>query len=269
MLADIEFSQGIEDAWSSIASFVPKLFGFLVILIIGYFIAKAISKVAAKVLDRVGFDKAVERGGVRKALAGTDYDPSDIVGKVIFYALFLLVLQMAFGVFGTNPVSDLIEGVISYLPKVIAAILILVVAAAVAAVVKEVIEAALGNLEYAKAVASGVSIAILVVGVFAALDQLEIAPNIVNGLFTAVLAIVAGSAIIAIGGGGIRPMQQRWDQVLSRYDTEKERVRQQGQGAGDRIAARASERTQQAKAATSSDGPPPAPAAPGAPPRTS
>lgn len=149
------------------------------------------------------------------------------------------------------------------------AIIILVIAAAVAAAVKEIVQASLGGLSYGKALAVGASVAILGIGVFAALDQLEIAPDIVNGLFTAVLAIVAGSAIIAIGGGGIRPMQQRWEQVLSRYDTEKERVRQQGQGAGDRIATRASERTQQAKAATSGDGPPPAPASPGAPPRVS
>jgi hypothetical protein len=254
VLADIEFGQGIEDAWSSIASFVPKLVGFLIILIIGYLIAKAISKIAAKALDRVGFDKAVERGGIRKALEGTDYDASDIVGKVIFYALFLLVLQMAFGVFGTNPVSDLIEGVIGYLPKVIAAILIIVVASAIAAVLKEAIEAALGNLGYAKAVAAGVSIAVLVVGVFAALDQLEIAPDIVNGLFYAMLAVVAGSAIIAIGGGGIRPMQDRWQQVLSRYDEEKPRMQEQREGAADRIAARAAERTQQAKGASGGGG---------------
>src|SRR4051812_2602524 len=100
----IQYSQGVEDAWSDVASFIPKLFGFLVILVIGYFVAKAIAKIASAALERVGFDRAVERGGVRRALERSDYDASDIVGKVIFYALFLIVLQMAFGVFGTNPV---------------------------------------------------------------------------------------------------------------------------------------------------------------------
>ena len=81
---------------------------------------------ADQVLERVGFDKAVERGGVKKALATSKYDASDLLSKVIFYGLFLIVLQMAFGVFGTNPVSDLLKGVIAYLPKVIAAVLIIV-----------------------------------------------------------------------------------------------------------------------------------------------
>ncbi|MDQ3767497.1 MAG: hypothetical protein M3346_09145, partial [Actinomycetota bacterium] len=59
-----QFQDGLGDAWGSIATFLPKLVGFLLILIIGYFIAKAIAKVLDSVLERVGFDKVVERGGV-------------------------------------------------------------------------------------------------------------------------------------------------------------------------------------------------------------
>jgi hypothetical protein len=112
-----------------VATFIPKLIGFLLVLVIGYVIVKAISKLASAALERVGFDKAVERGGIKQALASSKYDASDIVGKIIFYALFLFVLQLAFGTFGTNPVSDLIEGVIAYLPKLFAAIVIIVLAA--------------------------------------------------------------------------------------------------------------------------------------------
>ena len=61
--------------------------------------------------------------------------------------------------------------------------------------------------------------------------------------------MVAGSAIIAIGGGGIKPMQQRWEQTLQRYDEEKPKVRQEAQGATDRIAQRAQELKDQGSAA--------------------
>ena len=132
VLAAVDYGQGIEDAWSKVAAFVPMFLGFLAILLIGYLIAKSIAKFADKAIERVGFDRAVERGGVKQALAKSKYDASDIVAKVVFYALFLMVLQMAFGVFGANPVSDLITGVIAYLPKVFAAIVIVVVSAAVA-----------------------------------------------------------------------------------------------------------------------------------------
>jgi Conserved TM helix len=227
VLVAVEWSQGIEDAWSDVATFVPKLLACLAILLVGWFVAKAIARIANRVLERVGFDRAVERGGIKRALERSEYDASDIIGKVIFYALFLLVLQMAFGVFGDNPVSDLISSVIAYLPKVVAAILIVVIAAAIAAAVKELVATALANLSYGPTVANLASIAIITVGVFAALSQLQIAPAIVNGLFYAVLAVVAGSAIVAIGGGGIQPMRQRWESALRRYDEERPRLQRE------------------------------------------
>ena len=227
MLAAIEYQQGIEDAWSDIASFVPKFLGFVVILLVGYFVAKAIAKVVDKVLERVGFDKAVERGGVKQALSKSKYDASDIVSKVVFWTLFLFVLQLAFGVFGANPVSDLLASVVAFLPKVFVAIVIVVVASAIAAGVKELVGNALGGLSYGPTLATAASVAILVLGVFAALNQLEIAPAIVNGLFYALLAVVVGSAIVAIGGGGIQPMRSRWESALSKYDEEKTTVRRE------------------------------------------
>jgi len=248
MLIAVEWSQGIEDAWSDIASFIPKLFGFLIILIIGYFIAKLIAKAVGAILERVGFDKAVERGGVKKALDKSEYDASDIVGKIVFYALFLIVLTMAFGVFGDNPVSDMLEGVIAYLPKVLAAILIIVIASAIGAAVREMLDATLGGLSYGKALANGVGAAILVVGVFMALNQLQIAPAIVSGLFYALLAIVVGVTVIAVGGGGVGPMRTRWENALAKYDEEKPKVRQASQGAKQRIEQRAKERAEQAEA---------------------
>jgi hypothetical protein len=241
VVAAIEFSNGVEDAWSRVATFVPKLVGFLIILAIGYFVAKAIAKIVDKVLERVGFDRAVERGGVKQALAKSKYDASDLVSKVVFYGLFLLVLQMAFGVFGANPVSDLIASVIAYLPKVFVAIVIVVVASAIAAAVKELVTTALGGLSYGRTLGTASSVAILVIGGFAALNQLQIAPAIVNGLFYGLLAIVVGSAIVAIGGSGIQPMRTRWENALATYDEEKPKVQRQMESAGGRVQERAVE----------------------------
>ena len=225
----VEFSQGIEDAWTDVAAFVPKLVAFLLILVIGWFIAKSLGKAFNAVLERVGFDDAVERGGVKQALAKSKYDASDIVGKVVYYALFLLVLQAAFGVFGQNPISDMINSVIAYLPKVFVAIVIVVVAAAVAAGVKEIVQNSLSGLDYGKALANLASTVILVIGVFAALNQLQIAPAIVTGLFYALLAIVVGSAVIAIGGAGVTEMRPYVRRALERVDSEASNVKTQAQ----------------------------------------
>ena len=245
--AAISFSKGVEDAWAKVAAFVPRLFAFLVILVIGWFVAKAIAKIVNGILERVGFDQAVERGGVKKALDRSKYDASDVLGKIAYYAVLLLVLQMAFGVFGTNPVSTLIAGVIAFLPKVFAAIVIVVVAAAIAAAVKEIVQTALGGMSYGKALAGVASAAIMATGLFAALSQLQIAPAIVNGLFYAELAIVVGSAVIAIGGGGIKPMAAQWEKALAKVQEELPQARQEAQGATDRIAARGQELKEKAK----------------------
>jgi Conserved TM helix len=245
-LAAVQWSQGVEDAWSSFAKFVPKFVGFLVILLVGYIVARAIAKALNVVLERVGFDRVVERGGVKKALAKAKFDASDIVAKIVFYAVFLMVLQMAFGVFGANPVSDLLRSVVAYLPKVVAALVIIVIAAAIATAVRELIDASLGALSYGKTLANAAGVAIVAVGVFAALNQLQIAPAIVTGLFYALLAVVAGSAIIAIGGGGIAPMRSRWENALSKYDEEKPKVQQASQGAKQRVEHRLDERLEEA-----------------------
>lgn len=231
MVQAVDFGQGVEDAWSTVATFVPKLLAFLLILLVGWLIAKAVEKILDKVLERVGFDKWVERGGVKRALQNSKYDASSILGRLVYYAILLFTLSVAFGVFGSNPISDYLGAVIGYLPKLFVAILILVVASAIAAAVKGLIENTLGGLSYGKVLANAASVLILVIGVTAALNQLQIATAVVNAVLYAALAAIAGIAIVAIGGGGIKPMQQRWERTLSRYDEEKPRIAEQARRA--------------------------------------
>jgi Conserved TM helix len=213
MLAQVNIEQGLEDAWSDVATFAPKLLGFFVILLIGFFIAKALSKVTNALLERVGFDGLVERGSMREAFARSNTDPSDVIGVVVFWLVFLIALQLAFGIWGPNPISDLLEGLIAYLPNVIVAVIILVIAAVVAKALTDILEPTLGAVRGGSVIAKAAGIAVLVVGVFAALDQLQVAPAVVNGLFYALLVIVAGSAVVAFGVGGIpiaRRYLERW-----------------------------------------------------------
>jgi len=227
----IDFGSGIEDAFSRVAAFVPKLIVFLIILIIGYFVAKILAKVVSKVLDRVGFNKAVERGGIGKALERSQYDASDILAKLVFYAIMLFVLSTAFGVFGENPISGYLRSVIAYLPLVFIAIIIVVIAAAIAAAVKALIENSLGGLSYGKILANVASGLILAFGVIAALNQLRIATNVVNAVLYAALAAMVGIVVVAVGGGGIQPMRQRWESSLQKYDEEKPKVAQEAKSA--------------------------------------
>jgi hypothetical protein len=220
---------------------------FIAILVIGYFVAKLVCKVLNRVLERVGFDRLVERGGMKRALDRSRWDASDILSKLAFYFVMLFTLQLAFGVFGPNPVSQMLTSIIAYLPNVFAALIIVVVAGAIAAGVKNMVQAAIGGLRYGRTLGTVASVAIMFVGIFAALNQLNIAPAIVNGLFYAALFVVAGSATIAVGGGGIMPMRRVWDRALNRVEQEAPRLKQEAQGAGERIKERAEEVKDKAK----------------------
>ena len=220
----IDFGTGVSNAWSNVATFIPKFVVFLIVLIVGYVIAKAIAKILSKVLTRVGFDRLVERGGIKSALDRSQYDASDILAKLVFYAIMLFVLSTAFGVFGTNPVSDYLHAVIAYLPLVFVAIIIVIIASAIAAGAKKLIEGSLGGLSYGKTLANLAAGFILAIGVIAALDQLHIAANVVNAILYAALAALVGIAIVAVGGGGIKTMSQRWEAVAARYDQEKPNI---------------------------------------------
>jgi hypothetical protein len=74
----------------------------------------------------------------------------------------------------------------------------------------------------------------LVIGAFAALDQLNIAPAIVTGLFYAILAIIVGSAIVAVGGGGIRTMQRYWERSATKLEEKGSEVTREVQSQGSR-----------------------------------
>jgi hypothetical protein len=229
----VDFQGGVTSAWSNVITFVPKLAAALVIILVGYLIAKVVASVLNKVLERVGFDRAVERGGVKQALARSKYDPSDIIAKLAFWLIFLVSLQIAFGVFGPNPISDLLQGLIAYLPNVFVAILILVIAAAIAKAVTDLLSNLLSSVQGGQVLAKGAGIAILVFAVFAALDQLQIAPRIVTGLWYALLAAVVGSVIVAVGGGGIRTMQRYWERAAGRAESRGPELRDQVRTSSD------------------------------------
>ena len=221
----------LRDGLSTIAEFVPKLALFLVILVVGIIIAKVIAKALNALLERAGFDRAVERGGIKRALSNSKMDASDIVAKLIYYTLLLFVLQLAFGVFGANPISRLIEDVIRFLPSLVVAIIILVVAASIAAAVKGLLENMIGGLSYGRVLANVASAFIIFLGVVAALNQVGVATTVTTPVLVAILATVAGVIIVGVGGGLIRPMQQRWESYLTTAEREAPRMKAHAESA--------------------------------------
>lgn len=226
-----QIGTGIGDAVRNIITFLPQLLLFLLILVIGWIVAKLVEKGLGKLLEKVGFDRAVERGGVKRALAKSKFDASDIVARVVYYFLFLFVLQLAFGVFGPNPISDLLTGIIAFLPKIFVALIIVVLTLAIAAAVRELITTALGTLSYGKILANLASVFIIIVGVIAALNQVDIAVTVTTPILIAILAAIVGILVVGVGGGLVKPMQGRWEGYLRRAEEEAPKIAARGEAA--------------------------------------
>ncbi len=253
-VAHLDVGGPLTDMLRALLLFLPKALAFLAIIVVGWLVARVLRTAVDKILERVGFDRAVERGGIRTALARSRYDASDLVARLVYYAVLLFTLQLAFGIWGPNPVSDLIKGIVAWLPKAFVAILIVVVAAAVASAVRDIVGNALGGLSYGRMLGNVASWFIVGLGVIAALNQVGVATSVTTPLLIAVLATVAGILIVGVGGGLVRPMQLRWERWLDRAAEESqaiaEHARAYSAGQADAREAMAAEQAAAAENAT-------------------
>jgi hypothetical protein len=227
VLAAVDFGSTVTDGVRTVTTFIPKLLGFLIILIVGYFIARIVAKVVDKVLDKVGFDKAVEKGPVRQALSKSEYDASDIVSKLVFYAIFIPFLAAAVGTLGIAALVQPLNAFILLIPKIIVAVIIVVVGGVVAGAVKKLVEGALGGLSYGKVLANALSFLVILIFIKAALDQVGIATTVTGSVLIAVLATVAGILIVGVGGALIKPLQGRLETALTKASSEAAGAKEQ------------------------------------------
>lgn len=213
----------VADGIGLIASFIPKLVLFLVIMLIGWLIAKALRKAVTFGLEKVGFERAVEKGGLGRIFAGSSYTASSLIASLVYYAILLITLQVAFGAFGDNPVSALLAGIVAFLPRIAVAVIIVVVAAAIANAVKELVGGFTASLPYGRAIATTAQVFIVALGVIAALSQIGVAVEVTLPVLVAVLATIGGILVVGVGGGLIAPMRSRWEGILNRVEQDTTR----------------------------------------------
>jgi small-conductance mechanosensitive channel len=192
--------QPLQNALSTFLSFLPQLVGAIVILIIGYIVAKVLQAVVGRVLQAIGFDGWMEKGGIKQFFdrAQTNYTPATIIGMLVFWFVFIIALTMAADALGIPQVSAVLGQLIAFIPNIIAAILILILAALLANFVSGIVRGATGS----NVLASVAQYAIIVYAAFAALTQLGIAVQLTANTFLILLGGVALAAALAFGIGG-------------------------------------------------------------------
>ena len=202
--ASLSISSSLQEGFNSFFGFIPNVIGFLLILLVGWLIAKVVRTLVTKGLEALGLDKALHDSPageyVEKFSPGAS--PSRLIGAVAFWFIFLFVLTAAFSALKIPAVTAFMTEVLNYLPNVIAAVIIFALAAAIAGAVGGLVAKLLGDTPTGKVVASVVPALIMVIAVFMILNQLRIAPAIVTLTYTFLLGSVALAAALAFGLGG-------------------------------------------------------------------
>ncbi|WP_205328421.1 hypothetical protein [Glycomyces sp. YM15] len=227
----MDISQSFQNMWDSVIAFLPRALAFLAILLIGWIVSKFIGKMVGKLLHRVGLDRAGEKSGLRRFTGR--FELSDLLGRLVYYALLLFTLQLAFGAFGNNPVSSLLNQLVGWLPQLFIALVIIVVAFAIANAVHGLISGMLADTNYGNTVARISQFAIIFFGVVAAFGQVGIATTVTTPILWTVLAMIAGVVIVGVGGGLVGPMRQRWERMLNSAEVEAAKVKETVRTGGD------------------------------------
>jgi small-conductance mechanosensitive channel len=267
----VDIGSSIQQGLDAFFAFIPRLIGFLIVLLVGYIIARVVKTVLVKVLDRVGLDKAMHSGSVGQHVnkAAPDFSPSKVIGAIAFWFIFLGALSIAVSQLGIPALTTFVAAIGAYLPNVVAAILIFVVAGVIAAAVGGLVARTMGDTPTGKVVGSVVPVLVMAIATFMILNQLKIAPEIVTITYAALIGGVFLAMALAFGLGGREVAgrmlsdaydkgRENKDQVKDDMRTGKERGKQDAQRAQDEAQKRAGNgqtQTQPIGTTASADGP--------------
>jgi len=196
----------LKELWQGFLSFTPEIIGAIIAIIIGWFVSIAIGKLVSEVLKRIKFDKLFEKGVWKDALSKAKWkiDPSGFIGAIVKWVLFIVFLKAAVEILGLKEFATFMGDIIKWLPNLIVAAAIFVVAVIIADYIPKIIRAAVEGMKikYGHFIEKVAKIAIWVFAILAILIQLNIAKEMFMTLFTGFIAflVIAGGLAFGLGG---------------------------------------------------------------------
>ena len=247
-IAALDVGDSVQRGFDGFFQFLPNLLGFLVILVAGYFVAKVVQAGARTGLEKVGLDKALHDSDAGRYVerVSPGARPSSGVARLVFWLIFLFVLVAAIGALKIPAVTGFMNQVLAYLPNVIVAVVIFVLASAVAGAVAGLVQRTMGDTPTGKLVRAAIPGLVLAIAIFMILNQLRIAPEIVTITYAALLGAIALGMALAFGLGGrdiagqmlaeaYQRGREQSDQVRSDLQTGKERAQSEAQRARTQV----------------------------------
>jgi hypothetical protein len=234
MIGAVDISDSLQRGLDELIAFLPRLVGFLIILLIGWLIARAVKALLVKGLQGIGVDRALSSGSAGPYVDRVmpDARPSELIGTIAFWFLFLGALAIAVSQLGIEALDNFLQAIAAYLPNVVVAILIFVVAGALAAAVSGLVSRTLGDTATGKIAGSAAPVLIMGIATFMILDQLNIAPAIVEITYIALLGSVALGMAIAFGLGGRDVAARLLEDAYGQGRVRREELRQRRAATG-------------------------------------
>lgn len=201
------FNASLQGLWLGFIQFVPNLILAIIVFIVGWAIGALVSKAIAQVFAAIKIDKLFQSVGVEEYLsrAGFKLNVGNFIGEIVKWFIVLVFLMTSFEILGLSKVTDFLkEVVLGYLPQVIIAALILVVATIVADAAGKLVSGAAkaSNIASANMLGSMAKWAIWIFALIIALSELGVAPAFMQTLFSGIIAMLAIAGGLAFGLGG-------------------------------------------------------------------
>ncbi len=185
--------------------YIPAIAGAIVILIVGWIIAKLAEAVIVRILKTIRLDAASDKVGVSNILARGEIrlTLSELIGAVIYWIIILVVIATALGTLNLAVAADLVSRLIEYVPNILGAIFILIVGAFVADFVATIVRTTAGNAGIKKAslLAKITKIILVTFAVVIAIEQLKIASTLIVLAVNIVLISIGLGIALAFGLG--------------------------------------------------------------------
>jgi len=198
--------QALQNLWQGFLNFLPALIGAIVVFVIGWFISVGVGKLITGILKKLRFNRIFEKGVWKEALEKAEFkvDAAGFLGAIVKWVLVIVFLMAAVEILGLEEFAGFLNSVLGYLPNVIVAAAIFVVAVIVADLVEKIVRAAVESIRvgYGHLVGVIVRWSIWIFAILAILIQLKVAPNLIQILFTGLVAVAVIGAGIAFGLGG-------------------------------------------------------------------
>lgn len=220
-----DLTNQLENAVGRIIDFLPNLLAALLILLIGGIIASVLARLTQRLLKRLRFDRAIHSSPAGGTVSRVVESPSYFTGRIVFWLVMIGTISLAVAALNLPILNDLLAGIYSYVPNVLAAVLIFLVASAISAGAATFVSRFMGRTALAKIITAAIPAVTMSVAIFMILNQLGIAKDIVNILFTAIVGAVALGLALAFGLGGRDVARELLEQAVGNARAQKDTVK--------------------------------------------